>query len=390
MTFIHSIFGPFNRPAINAASFLASLVPWDSFKSQADFVLTAIDPLLGLRRTAAQVVAVVDEAPGVKSYLLKPASRWQGFMPGQFVTVEVDIGGIRYRRNYSISSACALFAEEGLFSITVKQVENGRVSGYFQQKIKAGMNVHISEANGQFVLPEHDGTRSRRGASFQAPPVFLAAGSGITPVMAMLEALAEHDQLAGVELVYIVRSEADVIFSGRLQAMMAQHPDFRCSFYFSGSAGRPDAKKRLEKIVLPAQRHLYICGPQAFMNRARDAALGLGFVPDNIHTESFGVGAGHKAGSTAQRTKAKEARVRCELSGRTLEGGADMTLLELAERAGMQPRFCCRSGICHECTCTRSSGRLLNALTGSLFPQDQSQVQACISVPLDEVTIDSW
>lgn len=384
MTLVSGPLGFLNVPAVGNGYALLSLLP-SALKAQLDFLLTITDPLFGLQRMAAEVLGVVEEAPGVKSLVLRPPARWQGFEPGQYVNIELDIDGVRYRRNYSISSAKSLFEREGLFSITVKQVPGGLVSEYVQQHVKAGSYLYISEAKGQFILPP----------LAASAPVFVAAGSGITPVMAMLEALAEKDALDGAELIYIVRTRADVIFADRLRKLSEQYKGFQYSLYFSDERGRAKFPQLLKDIDQPTCRKLYICGPEGMMQSAQKAALKLGFRPSDIASESFGLSNLNKTKRMMGEVASASSSVHCELSGKTLSGKTlsghpPQTLLELAERAGLKPKYGCRSGICHECSCLKSSGRVLNLKTGTLVPEEQRMVQACISVPIDDVSIANW
>ena len=74
----------------------------------------------------------------------------------------------------------------------------------------------------------------------------------------------------------------------------------------------------------------------------------------------------------------------------TLTATGEKTLLELAEQAGLKPKFGCRIGVCHECKCTKASGRVMNTLSGELVSEEQTQIQACISIPVGDVEIENW
>jgi stearoyl-CoA 9-desaturase NADPH oxidoreductase len=84
--------------------------------------------------------------------------------------------------------------------------------------------------------------------------------------------------------------------------------------------------------------------------------------------------------------------VRCRLvfasSGRTVDGHARSSLLDQAERAGLQPAHGCRMGICHTCKCKKLSGVVRNQLTGAISSEPGEEIQLCISTPQSDVTLD--
>src|SRR6476659_8591179 len=90
---------------------------------QARFWANRLDGRWALDEPRARVVAVIDEARDVKSFLLRPAARWSGHRAGQYTTVTVEVDGVRMRRCYSLSSAPG----DPLLRITVKRAPRGRV-----------------------------------------------------------------------------------------------------------------------------------------------------------------------------------------------------------------------------------------------------------------------
>lgn len=102
---------------------------------------------------------------------IRPGRSWKGHRPGQYIRIGIDVDGVRHWRAYSLTSQST--STDGLLSITVKAIPNGKVSNYIVRLLSPGTLVHLDQASGDFVLPR----------PLPARTLFLTAGSGITPVM---------------------------------------------------------------------------------------------------------------------------------------------------------------------------------------------------------------
>lgn len=71
-----------------------------------------------------------------------------------------------------------------------------------------------------------------------------------------------------------------------------------------------------------------------------------------------------------------------------VETDSQRSLLEVAEAAQLKPRYGCRMGICHQCSCRKSEGVVMNTLTGKLSGPGEEAIQLCVSVPQGPVVID--
>ena len=389
--------------ALHQASFSrlsASMYRWASkispsvLSTPVDFFMTELEPLFSTNRMAAELVSMTHETHDATTFVLRPSVHWQGFTPGQYIAIEVDIAGVRYCRNYSISSPVRMFDEQSLISITVKRVEAGTVSNYLADHLELDALLHISEARGSFtldsVIKPQETALEEAGA-----PLFVAAGSGITPIMSMIESLAERNALNGATLIYAARSKDDVIFKHRLMQLKAAHPGFTMMMHFATEAsGHLNQQGLVDYCPDFAHRTVYTCGPEGFMSTVRAAAKALGVDTDAIKSESFGASRQKNAlANLAQARSASgqnEANVTLAKTQQTLTATGEKTLLEIAENAGLKPKFGCRIGVCHECKCTKSFGQVKNALTGELVPENQTQIQACISIPVGDVSIENW
>ena len=128
-----------------------------------------------------------------------------------------------------------MFEEQSLISITVKRVEGGIVSNYLADHLELDGLLHISEAQGSFIMDPIINSEETEIENAVAP-VFVAAGSGITPIMAMLESMAQRTTLTKATLISAARSKDDVIFEQRLMELKAAHPYFVMITHFATEA----------------------------------------------------------------------------------------------------------------------------------------------------------
>ncbi len=377
----------------------------ESFRRYFDFIANEFEPLLAKKRIAAEILGIIDETSDVRTFVLRPSVNWTAHLPGQYVSVEVDIKGVRHHRHYSLSCSPSEFKEHGIISITVKRVSGGRVSNYLHDHFTVGQLLHISPPAGDFVMDllASDGAASRD----ESVPVmdvecavgsslFIAAGSGITPIMSMIESLAAASALAKpLTLIYVVRSSADVIFAERLTEIAALQSNFSFVIHETSLRGRLTKEQLAQHCTDMETRQIYVCGPYAFMEFISQSAEQMGAEPSHIKRELFGLprtGAVEvaKDGSETVEQSATSGQVSFSASGQVVQSSGSKSLLELAEDAGLNPKYGCRAGICHECKCQKTSGRVMNMMTGKIIPDEQDQIQACISAPIGDLTVSTW
>lgn len=355
-------------------------------QSYLDYFLKELDPMLSQRRIAAEVVSIERETDETSTIILRPSLRWRGFKPGQYVALDIDVDGVRYRRNYSISCSPKFFEETGKFSITVKAVNKGKVSSFLNTLLNISAVVHVSDARGEFILP------SQRDELKQHKPIFMAGGSGITPIRSMIDYLLEMNasypekELEEILLIHYAKNADDIIYQSHFEQLAEQHERFTYIHHFSDLDGNISAKNLEQDCTAWDNKSVYMCGPEGFMSAVREITQSsLSVSSDNIYSESFG-------GSQASfaNVDAEVGEVNFAFAGRQVESNGKNTLLELAESAGLEPKFGCRSGICHECKCRRPEGRLLNRMTGQAISDDQTYVQSCITVPSGNLTLKQW
>jgi stearoyl-CoA 9-desaturase NADPH oxidoreductase len=341
---------------------------------QAEFWARRIDGRWASGELRARVVAVVDEARDVKSFILRPGRRWRGHRAGQYTMVSVEVDGVRLGRCYSLSSAPG----DPLLRITVKRSPEGRVSSWLHEHLQRGAVVRLTAAAGEFVLPD------------VVPPklLFVCGGSGVTPAMSILRDLDARRAVGDVVLVHYVRSPKDAIFRGELVELAARNRGLRLVFGFDdGAKGQGAFSEAGLGAAVPdfAERVTYLCGPAGLMARVERMWDEAG-ARERLRLERFAA----PALKVVPRDAGGEARtleVQLSRSGRRRSIGDEGTLLEALERAGERPTHGCSMGICKTCTCTKRAGTVRNLVTGAVSSQPDEEIQLCITAPLSDLEL---
>ena len=185
------------------------------------------------------------------SLYLKPNRLFKGFTPGQHLALTLPCNGVLQSRNFSLSKAPDA---SGVLRLTIKLNPNGVVSQAVA-KLKRGAVVILSQAGGEFTHAQPE-----RGV------LLLSAGSGITPMVAMLQDWAKRTTRPDVLMIHSCRDEADWILREDLRTLVHQWPQLKIRPVFTGAEGRLDAE-RLQALAPDfALRDTLLCGPQAFMD----------------------------------------------------------------------------------------------------------------------------
>jgi ferredoxin-NADP reductase/MOSC domain-containing protein YiiM/ferredoxin len=343
------------------------------------------------------VTAITRESDSVISIRLEdptgallPAAR-----PGQYLTlrIQVDTDERSLLRNYSLSGP----PDGGFYRITVKREHDGAASGYLHTRLAVGDQLDIAAPRGTFIL---DRTH--------APVLLISAGIGATPVLAMLQALAEEHSDREIWWLHGARSSRDRSFAAETKALLAALPNGTAHVYYSRPdpndiAGRDyDSAGRLTASVLaeldpPHDAEAYLCGPTPFMEEMSAGLATMGIEASRIHTEPFGPAPGLTPGIAATPARAPHPPAGKPGNGPTIEFARSnlaipwssdyASLLELAEACDVPVRWSCRTGVCHNCESTLIAGSLEYSPDPVELPADGSAL-ICCSQPRDDVVLD--
>jgi ferredoxin-NADP reductase len=334
-----------------------------------DDLLTHVHATWSLGRIKARVLAVVDETADTKTFVLRPNRNWAGFRAGQHVGVELEIDGVRHQRRYSLSSAPSA---KRVIAITVKRQPGGKVSSWLHDRVQVGDALTLDPPAGTFTLPTPVPGRL----------LMLSAGSGITPLMAMLRDVMAHPAPLDLVFVHVARRPDDAIFAADLARLASSPAGLTVHHHHSAERGRFDAASLAALVPDYAMRGTLLCGPAGFMATIRTHFAERGLA-EQLHEESFGAPSGATLGAAAGTLE-----VRCARSERLFSAAADVPLLVAAEQAGLHPRYGCRMGICHTCSCVKQTGTVENVLTGEISSEPGERIQLCISRARTDLTLE--
>ncbi|MGO9821632.1 MAG: MOSC domain-containing protein, partial [Solirubrobacteraceae bacterium] len=296
-----------------------------------------------INRESESVISIrLDDPSGVPL----PAAR-----PGQYLTLRVqpDKQQRPVLRNYSLSGP----PDAGYYRIAVKREHDGAASGYLHTRLAVGDQLDIAAPRGTFIL---DGTH--------APVLLISAGIGATPVLAMLQALAEEHSDREIWWLHGARNRREHSFAAEARSLLASLTNAQTHVYYSrpdpddlegrdfDSVGRLNGSL-LAELKPPREAEAYLCGPTPFMDEISAALAALGIDASRIHTEPFGPAPGLTPGIAETPARAPHPPAGQSGDGATIEfarsnlaipwSGDYASLLELAEACDVPVRWSCRT-----------------------------------------------
>jgi ferredoxin-NADP reductase len=302
---------------------------------------------------------------------LLPKERRLRAKPGQFLTFHWIVDGRRVVRSYTVSSSPN---KKDYVEITPKRTENGCVSVFLNERAMPGLSVEARGPYGHFCFDE----------KLHNNIVLIAAGSGITPMIAILRYIDDLKLSTRVSLLYCVRTGADIIFENELARLERALPNFSYKVCLSrphpewtGASGRLAAESVSQLIVDMSSSTFFLCGPKGFMENARDILLSLGTSGHQILQESFG----ERPAESQPLDNLQSETVVFIHSQKTCQASIGSTLLDVAEHNGVQIPYGCRQGQCGTCATQVLSGEVhMDAQAGLTSEQKNSgYVLPCVS-----------
>ncbi len=175
-----------------------------------DDYLKLLNPLWTARELRGEIVDVRNETADSATVTIKPGWGFSAdYQPGQYVGIGLRVEGRWHWRSYSLTSVPV--RDKKLITITVKATPEGFLSSHLVNGVKPGTIVRLAAPKGDFALPD------------PPPPkiLFVSAGSGITPLMAMLRSLTARDQNPDIVHLHSAPTAEDVIFHDELRDLEA-------------------------------------------------------------------------------------------------------------------------------------------------------------------------
>jgi ferredoxin-NADP reductase/MOSC domain-containing protein YiiM/ferredoxin len=344
-----------------------------------------------------RVSAIQQECKTVFSLLLssEDGEPLANALPGQYVAVRIHTGpdSPPLLRSYSISNAPGA----GHYRVSVKEEVYGAASSYLRRNVRVGDLLEACAPRGNFILRQDD-----------APVVLLSAGVGITPVLAMLYALAAARTTRPVWWLFGARNGEEHPFVDEVRRLLSALPNAKSYVRYSQPGGEDklgvnfDAPGRftiadIAGLEIPDKAHFYLCGPTKFIG---DLSAGLrsgGVSASQIHSEVFGslpsITPGIIRGSARMPHPPEGAadqglKVAFARSGLTVSWSSSYeNLLELTEACDVPVKWSCRTGVCHTCETGLISGSVSYQIE-PIEPAADGNVLLCCCKPNEGVALD--
>jgi ring-1,2-phenylacetyl-CoA epoxidase subunit PaaE len=307
--------------------------------------------------------------------------------PGQRLSFRVLVNGEELRRSYSISSSP--YTGDPL-RITVKRVKGGVVSNHINDKLQKGDVIDVMPPFGGFCLDP--------GATARRTHYFFGAGSGITPLYAMLSSVMAAEPNSFAHLAYGNASEQSILLQDELNDVWRKNSDrltvhhifskpgfwSSAEYWRKGIIDKPAIEALIAENPPYAQdAHYYICGPGSMNTSVKTALMALDVPANRIHMESYGGAAELDTSVTGVAATAK-----ITLNGRqhSVDVTKGETILEAAKSAGLTPPFSCQSGVCGACRAKLNRGKVHMRARMALEDADieKGTILTCQSLPMTD------
>jgi ferredoxin-NADP reductase/DMSO/TMAO reductase YedYZ heme-binding membrane subunit len=350
---------------------------------------SAASPGSGRWKGQLRVERIVQETPNVKTFRLVPPDRSAfpfAYLPGQYLTFLLQIGGKPVSRSYTIASTPS---RPGYCEVTIKREEQGLVSRHMHDAVKEGDLVSIAAPSGKFTFTGAEANRV----------VLLAAGVGITPLMSILRYLTDQNWNGQIYMLYSCKTARDIIFREELESLVLRNPNLHLALTLSraegtnwtGATGRIDAKLLTRVVPELTDLPFYMCGPAEMLVATGDLLRQLGVAEHNIRKESFDSKPASPREEGAASDGAGEFTVTFSRSKKTAKIAGRRPILTLAEELGVGVDSECRAGICGTCKCRMISGSVEMETQDALTNDDRRHnfILLCQAQALEDVTVEA-
>jgi ring-1,2-phenylacetyl-CoA epoxidase subunit PaaE len=350
--------------------------------------------------TIADVAPETDNA--IKVSFAVPAQLRETFnyKQGQYLTLSTDIDGETVRRSYSI---CSGINDEAM-QVAIKRVEGGVFSNFANDSLKRGDTVAVMPPQGSFFT-ELDAVRSR---SY----LFLASGSGITPVVSNIKSILENEPDSRVTLLYSNKRTNTIMFRETLSFLKNR---FMTRFHWVNIMSREDqgsdvlngrlnnrkgGELNRQLVALKGFDEYFICGPESMISEVSRGLRSVGASEEQIHYELFAssaedaqaVVAKHHARARDYGGKTSDVTVIQDGRGSQFELSADgENILDAGLNQGIDLPYSCKGGVCSTCKAKLVEGEVDMDITHGLEAGELEAgfILTCQAHPIsDKVVVD--
>lgn len=322
--------------------------------------------------TVSEVRRLTDDAVEISFEVPEELQADYDYIPGQYVALRTQIDGTEVRRSYSICD----IPRPGTIRVAVKKNLGGLFSTWANEELKAGDTLEVMNPQGAFTSKTHVTSLNDAEAIAQQAGnnhlVAIAAGSGITPIMAIAQTVLAENPKATFEIVYANKGGADVMFAEEIGDLKDKYPqrfavhhvlsrEQRVNPLFSGRIDDEKLNLLLDQVLRTDEvKEWFLCGPFELVQLCRDELGGRGVDSANVRFELFTTGKpgdGPGQGNTGRPIIADPEGDNITISF-TLDGlsgtiespsSARESVLNAALRARPDVPFACAGGVCGTC-----------------------------------------
>ena len=276
------------------------------------------------------------------------------FVAGQYVNLKLTLDGHEIRRAYSICSS----PESSELRIAVKEVKNGTFSAFANNKLKAGDTLEVGTPEGKFTF-EPEAGRLRNYAAF-------ASGSGITPVVSIIQSVLNGEPKSTFVLVYGNKTPEETIFHKQLHDLQLKYVGrFFVHYVYSQANVEHELFGRIDKSTVNFvlnNKHkelqfdkFYLCGPEEMINTVSAILKEKNFKDSAIKFELFSTSTSENKIEKSLEGHSKITVV-VDSDETSFEMSQKQTILEAALKQGIDAPYSCQGGICSSCLARITSG----------------------------------
>ena len=348
-----------------------------------------------------QVKNIVKETPDTVSIYFDLSNEQRShfsFSAGQYITIKAEIDGNEIRRSYSLSNGI----QEKELRIAVKRVTDGLMSNFLIDNVKIGDILEVSQPDGKFSLTPSEEIRSH---------YFICAGSGITPIMSMINTVLTEEPQSVCYLLYGSRDENNIIYKKELDDLLKYHEGqlvvvhslskpliekkkglgglfSKGKINWDGEVGRIDRDKItifMRKNPGNKNNFFYLCGPGNLIDMAKSKLSQDGIDDSRVHSEYF------SSGSAPVNTNMGIAsgKIIVTIKGKTHEMDVveGKSILDTMIDAKLDPPYSCTSGACSTCVAKIQRGTAEMHVCYALDEDEINEglILTCQAVPTSEV-----
>lgn len=303
----------------------------------------------------AKVVAVQAIANRTLAIELKTESRWPTHKAGQHIELTLEINGRLVTRVFTIASSPNQAMHEGVIRLVVKQQDAGAFTPYLS-RLQVNLWVNISKPKGAFLLPQSGAV------------TLFAAGSGITPFIAMLHQNL-HEQVNPIHLVYYAKPSEHLLVA-ELESLSNRLPNFTFTLLSRSSDG--DVSDKLSEFH---NSKWLVCGPNDFYKTIQNYA----------EAHQLSVSSEHFSLVNLHLLSDEKAHFQVDHGGIKFTADNQQPLLAQFQANKINVPYGCGMGICHQCQCVKKKGVVRDIRTGKLSDYGEELIQLCVSQVVSDV-----